>query len=94
MAELVKNNVDGVEVILSEQESAAYLQMMENDLERCLAQEARCERGMLLAASDWTQTGDLPEEVKAPWRTYRQTLRDLPAQEDFPSAIVWPEEPA
>jgi hypothetical protein len=36
-------------------------------------------RNAELAASDWTQTLDAPVD-KAAWATYRQELRDLPAQ--------------
>ena len=38
-------------------------------------------RNGLLEASDWTQTQDSPlsDTKKAEWQTYRQALRDLPA---------------
>ena len=36
-------------------------------------------RNCELAVSDWTQTLDAPVD-KAAWATYRQALRDLPAQ--------------
>ena len=36
-------------------------------------------RNAQLAATDWTQTLDAPVD-KAAWATYRQSLRDLPAQ--------------
>jgi len=36
---------------------------------------------LLLSSSDWTQVPDSPltTEQKAAWATYRQALRDLPA---------------
>jgi len=52
----------------------------------------RVERDSLLTASDWTQVDDAPVD-KAAWATYRQELRDIIAQEGFPTTIVWPEKP-
>lgn len=48
-------------------------------------------RNSQLAQSDWTQLPDAPVD-KAAWATYRQALRDLPAQggeaddAEFPTA--------
>jgi hypothetical protein len=41
----------------------------------------RAERDLLLKECDWTQTIDSPltDSKKAEWQTYRQVLRDLPA---------------
>ena len=47
-------------------------------------------RNHLLALSDskvW------PDYVPEDWRTYRQALRDVPAQSGFPDNITWPTEP-
>ena len=43
--------------------------------------ELRRLRNILLKVSDWTQFADSPltAEQKAEWATYRQALRDLPA---------------
>ena len=56
------------------------------------AEDARRIRNQLLANSDWTQVADAPVD-RAAWATYRQSLRDLTAQEGFPGAIVWPVPP-
>ena len=51
---------------------------------------ARDYRNHLLALSDshvW------PDHVPDDWRTYRQALRDVPAQSGFPDNITWPTEP-
>ncbi len=56
-----------------------------------LTREVRAERNRLLAASDWTQLQDTT--VAAGWQTYRQALRDVTDQPDFPEAINWPEVP-
>jgi hypothetical protein len=54
--------------------------------------QVRAERDALLAASDWTQVADAPVD-QAAWATYRQALRDVPAQNGFPESIVWPVAP-
>jgi len=54
----------------------------------------RTERNALLVSSDWTQYTDSPlDEAKAEWATYRQELRDLPANTDDPANPTWPETP-
>ena len=45
-----------------------------------------------LSKSDWTQLSDSTAD-KAAWATYRQQLRDLPAQNDDPKLIVFPVRP-
>jgi hypothetical protein len=48
-------------------------------------------RNHLLALSDskvW------PDYVPEDWRTYRQALRDVPAQSGFPTSVTWPTEPS
>jgi hypothetical protein len=56
------------------------------------AQDIRNQRNVLLAASDWTQVDDAPVD-KAAWATYRQALRDITSQADFPHSVVWPTKP-
>jgi hypothetical protein len=56
-------------------------------------QQLRIERDRLLAASDWTVLGDSPTPTAA-WKTYRQQLRDLPANTTDPFAPIWPTPPA
>lgn len=57
-----------------------------------LEASVRQERDALLAASDWTQVADAPVDQTA-WATYRQELRDIPDQENFPSEVTWPVAP-
>jgi hypothetical protein len=52
----------------------------------------RATRAQRLQQSDWTQLADTPVN-KAAWASYRQALRDVPAQAGFPHAVVWPQEP-
>ena len=61
--------------------------------------ELRSTRDTLLSDSDWTQVGDLVSsgamtaDKLAEWKTYRQSLRDLPANTSDPSSITWPTKP-
>lgn len=56
------------------------------------SQSVRAERDSLLSESDWTQVADAPVD-KAAWASYRQALRDVPAQSGFPKSIDWPDTP-
>ena len=58
--------------------------------------EVRHQRDALLHQSDWTQLpgGPLTDEQKTAWDTYRQELRDYPAQSDRVSTLPeWPTPP-
>jgi hypothetical protein len=57
-----------------------------------LATTTKAFRDQLLQASDWTQIPNSPltAEQQAVWATYRQALRDVPQQTEFPLSIVWP----
>ena len=55
-------------------------------------EQIRTERDAKLTESDWTQVLDAPVD-QAAWATYRQELRDVPAQTGFPNNINWPTEP-
>lgn len=46
-----------------------------------VASSIRIHRNHLLLESDWTQGADSPlsDETKIEWATYRQSLRDMPA---------------
>jgi hypothetical protein len=55
-----------------------------------LATEARDKRNRLLAQVDWTQCTDISPEVSSLYISYRQALRDITAQPDFPLTINWP----
>lgn len=55
--------------------------------------QARAKRNQLIAQTDWTQGYDIPQEVKAVWAPYRQALRDITTQKEFPLNIVWPDLP-
>lgn len=46
-------------------------------------------RDHLLFQSDWTQVSDVPVD-KNSWAKYRQELRDISLQPQFPDNVVWP----
>ena len=59
----------------------------------------RQKRDNVLALCDWTQIPDTPltDSKKAEWATYRQALRDLPANNSSITLLAdasWPTQPA
>jgi hypothetical protein len=75
------------ETTAAEQETA-YKDM--KDAEQ--AKSVRDDRTKRLSDSDWTQIADSTAD-KLTWATYRQALRDIPAQAGFPWTIDWPDAP-
>ena len=55
-------------------------------------QKLRTERNSILKDSDWSQLSDAPltSSQKTAWVTYRQALRDLPANTEDPKDITYP----
>ena len=53
--------------------------------------QVRAQRDALLSASDPMALAD---RITDEWRTYRQALRDVPAQAGFPNSVTWPTEPS
>ena len=53
-------------------------------------------RDTSLRESDWTQFTDSPltDSKKTEWKTYRQSLRDLPATESDPENATFPTKPS
>lgn len=62
------------------------------DFARTEQVRVRAKRDMLLRDCDWTQVADAPVD-KAAWAAYRQALRDITKQADFPSTVTWPDQP-
>ena len=58
-----------------------------------LSQVLRARRDKLLFSFDWTQLPDahLSDQCKKKYQAYRQALRDLPFQSEFPNNVTWPE---
>ena len=55
------------------------------------AAQARSQRDLLLSETDHYGLSDVT--MSDEMATYRQALRDVPQQSDFPSTITWPEKP-
>jgi len=81
------------------------LSQLETKADELWAAEAltivRKKRDILLKESDWTQGADVPDAIKAAWTTYRQALRDMPADnsdvtlsaDGVLSNVTWPTKP-
>ena len=78
--------VDGVTTTKAEHE-AAYQATLDADA----AAKARKIRDDLLIETDWLGLSDVT--MSSAWATYRQALRDVPEQDDFPHTITWPDKP-
>jgi len=76
--------VDGARVNLTIEE-------LEGVDDRCKAEQYRYVRDDLLAETDWWAASD--RTMTDAETTYRQALRDIPAQEGFPTTITWPTKP-
>lgn len=61
-----------------------------------LANIAVAKRSKLLSESDWVvaKYTELALPIPNEWIVYRQALRDITAQADFPNNIVWPVMPS
>ena len=79
---------DSEEATATEQQ-AAYVQRIDDEQ----AKSVRQSRNQKLAETDWTQGKDIADEVSTAWATYRQALRDIPAQSGFPWTVVYPTQP-
>jgi hypothetical protein len=55
------------------------------------AAEVRAERNAKITACDWRVLPDVSNSDV--WKTYRQALRDIPAQSVFPNNVTWPDAP-
>lgn len=60
-----------------------------------MAADVRAKRDALLSASDYTQATDYPSTyaMRTAWAEYRQQLRDVTKQAEFPASVVWPTPP-
>jgi hypothetical protein len=78
---------DGVTTTKAEHE-AAYQTRLDTEA----AERVRSERDQKLKVTDWMGLSDVT--MSAEWATYRQSLRDITAQDGFPHTVTWPDEPA
>ena len=88
--------VNGQEVSLTAEEIAVFEQESQDALDKKPLKDLarlRRERDQLLAQSDWRDLPSYPGSNQEAWRTYRQQLRDLPADTEDASNPIWPEKP-
>lgn len=95
MSEVISYSLDGLSSTRSyTQEELADIAASQPTAAQ-LAIDARAKRDFLLSATDYLLTVDYPitseklEDVKV----YRQALRDITEQANFPTGIEWPEYP-
>ena len=69
------------------EQEAAYQALVDAEA----AANVRSQRDQKLKDTDWMGVSDVT--MSADWATYRQGLRDVPAQSGFPHTITWPSEP-
>lgn len=70
------------------EKEAAYQVQLDNQA----ATNVRSERDQKLKDTDWMGLSDVTMSTE--WATYRQALRDVPAQSGFPNSVTWPTEPS
>ena len=81
--EMFSTDEDGTKA----EREAAY----QADIDTAKAASIRLERDSLLADTDWTGLSDVT--MSAEMAAYRQALRDITAQADFPHSVNWPVKP-
>lgn len=83
--------VNGVLVEMTEAEVAAANAERDDYINNLLPVDVRNQRNALLAETDYMALSDVT--MSSEMATYRQALRDLPAQAGFPSSVNWPTKP-
>jgi len=48
------------------------------------------KRLILLMATDWSQLPDVPDATSVKYKIYRQSLRDITTQTDYPVSVTFP----
>jgi len=86
--EYTETDEDGIETTVTVQDQKDAKVAADN---AALAETARIKRNDLLKDTDYYGLSDMT--MSAEMAAYRQALRDVPAQADFPSAITWPTKP-
>lgn len=89
------NIINGQRVQFTEEQEREWDELERQAPAQILALESeqvRGKRDALLAACDWMASSDVT--MTSGWVTYRQALRDVPAQTEFPNTITWPTKPS
>lgn len=80
------------QILQNEQEYKKWLELAKTEEYNKLAEEVRAKRDKLLADTDWTQVTDsaLTKEKQEKYKEYRQKLRDITGQPEFPYNVTFP----
>ena len=89
MTQIFYNKTTGNGAIFDDAASISDWPDFQADPVAASAKKVRADRDALLAESDHMALAD---RITDSWRTYRQALRDVPAQAEFPD-ITWPTPP-
>ena len=81
MTQIFYNKTTGHGAVFDDAEDMSNWPDFQADPVAASATQVRAQRDELLAASD---SMALADRITDEWRTYRQSLRDLPAQSGFP----------
>lgn len=95
MTETLTKMVDGFVIELTTEENAQLeteRSEWEEGADARAAEEVRIKRNALLADTDWYAMSDVT--MSSEMTSYRQALRDVPAQSGFPNSVTWPTEPS
>ena len=94
-AVIFKEDYNAVQDIYYNTELGSFTGPTDAEQDALDMQSLRLQRDALLTQSDWTQMSDSPltDAKKAEWATYRQALRDLPANTTDPANPTWPTKP-
>tara|TARA_R110002110_G_scaffold8646_1_gene43304 strand:+ start:4279 stop:4554 length:276 start_codon:yes stop_codon:yes gene_type:complete len=85
------NRITGDGAVFDDAENMANWPDFQESVVAASATQVRAQRDALLAASDHMALAD---RITDEWRTYRQALRNVPAQAGFPASVTWPTEPS
>ena len=91
MSKIWYNKQTGDGAVFDDAENMSNWPDFQADSVAASATQVRAQRDALLAASDYMALAD---RITDEWRTYRQALRDIPAQSGFPTNVTWPVEPS
>ncbi len=89
------HNIGGTRVQFSDAEETARdaeEKAWDDDANNRAAARVREERNALLAETDYLALSDVT--MSSAWATYRQNLRDIPAQSGFPNSVTYPTKPS
>ena len=89
------HNIGGTRVQFSDAEETARdaeEKAWDDDANNRAAARVREERDRLLAETDYLALSDVT--MSSAWATYRQNLRDIPAQSGFPNSVTYPTKPS